>query len=165
VVRDGALQLTLSGTQDLAEITHPDYPGERLVACMNPFLAAERARKRESLLAATEADLAKITAATRRARQPLRGTDKIALRADRVLRRRKVARHFTTAITDDRSSPPTSPCPASDSSPPQPRSNGAPSTCSPSATASAPRSQQPSATAMKPQVNGHAHGSSGGTSV
>src|SRR6266571_4461642 len=101
LVRDGALQLTLFDTQDLAEITHPDYPGERLVACMNPFLAAERARKRESLLAATEADLAKITAATRRTRQPLRGTDKIALRADRVLRRRKVAKHFTTAITDD----------------------------------------------------------------
>jgi DDE family transposase len=101
LVRDGALQLTLFDTQDMAEITHPDYPGERLVACMNPFLAAERARKREALLAATEADLAKITAATRRARQPLRGTDKIALRADRVLRRRKVAKHFTTAITDD----------------------------------------------------------------
>src|SRR5260221_394759 len=101
LVRDGALQLTLFDTQDLAEITHPDYPGERLAACMNPFLAADRARKRESLLAATEADLDKITAATQRARQPLRGTDKIAVRADRVLRRRKMAKHFTTAITDD----------------------------------------------------------------
>ncbi len=101
LVRDGALQLTLFDTQDLAEITHPDYPGERLAPCMNPFLAAERARKRESLLAATEADLDKITAATQRARQPLRGTDKIAVRADRVLHRRKMAKHFTTAITDD----------------------------------------------------------------
>jgi hypothetical protein len=101
LVRDGALQLTLSGTQDLAEITSPDYPGERLVACMNPFLEAERARKREALLAATEADLAKIATATQRARQPLRGTDKIALRADRVLRRRKVAKHFTIDITED----------------------------------------------------------------
>jgi len=76
-------------------------PGERLVACHNPFLEAERARKRESLLAATEADLATITAATRRARQPLRGKDKIALRADRALRRRKVGKHFRTDIGED----------------------------------------------------------------
>ena len=101
LVRDGALQLSLFDQMDLAEITHPDYPGERLVACKNPLLEAERARKRESLLAATEADLAKITAACARARRPLRGKDKIALRADRVLRRRKVAKHFTIAITDD----------------------------------------------------------------
>jgi hypothetical protein len=101
LVRDGALQLSLFDQTDLAEITHPGYPGERLVACKNPFLEAERARKRESLLAATETDLAKIAAAVQRARRPLRGTDKIALRADRVLRRRKVARHFRTEITDD----------------------------------------------------------------
>jgi len=101
LVRGGALQLTLFDRVDLAEITHPDYPGERLVACMNPFLEAERARKREALLAATEADLAKITAAAQRARRPLRGQDKIAVRADRVLRRRKVAKHFTTQITGD----------------------------------------------------------------
>jgi Transposase DDE domain len=101
LVRDGALQLSLFDQVDLAEITHPDYPGERLVACMNPLLEAERARKRESLLAATEADLAKITAATQRARRPLRGQDKIALRVDRVLRRRKVAKHFIIEITDD----------------------------------------------------------------
>ena len=101
LVRDGALQLSLFDEQDLAEITHPDYPGERLVACMNPLLEAERARKRESLLAATEADLAKITAATQRARRPLRGKDKIALRVGKVLNRRKVAKHFTIDITDD----------------------------------------------------------------
>jgi hypothetical protein len=101
LVRDGALQLSLSGQVDLAEITHPDYPGERLVACKNPFLEAERARKRESLLQATEADLAKIAAAVQRERRPLRGQGKIALRADRVLRRRKVAKHFTTSIGDD----------------------------------------------------------------
>src|SRR5512140_1733610 len=100
LVRDGALQLSLFDQTDLAEITHPDYPGERLVACKNPFLEAERARKRESLLHATEADLAKIAAAVARERRPLRGTDKIALRTDRVLRRRKVAKHFTIAITD-----------------------------------------------------------------
>jgi hypothetical protein len=101
LVRDGALQLSLFDQADLAEITHPGYPGERLVACKNPFLQAERARKRESLLAATEADLEKITAATQRVRRPLRGTDTIALRADRVLRRRKVAKHFTTSIGED----------------------------------------------------------------
>ena len=87
--------------QDLAEITSPDFPGERLVACMNPFLEAERARKRESLLAATEADLATITAACARARRPLRGQDNIALRVGKVLNRRKVARHFTIDIGDD----------------------------------------------------------------
>ena len=101
LVRGGDLQLTLFDVQDLAEITSPDFPGERLVACKNPFLEAERARKRESLLAATEADLAKIAAACARARAPLRGTDKIAVRADRVLSRRKVAKHFTVDIGED----------------------------------------------------------------
>src|SRR5919201_2985606 len=100
LVRGGNLQLTLFDVQDMAEITSPEFPGERLVACKNPFLEAERARKRESLLAATEADLAKIAAACARARAPLRGKDKIAVRVDRVLRRRKVAKHFTTEITD-----------------------------------------------------------------
>ena len=100
LVRDGALQLSLSGQMDLAEISSPDFPGERLVACKNPFLEAERARKRESLLAATEAELAKIAAAVQRDRRPLRGQDAIAVRADRVLRRRKVAGHFRTEITD-----------------------------------------------------------------
>ena len=101
LVRDGDLQLTLSGQAGLAEITSPDFPGERLIACMNPFLEAGRARKREALLAATGADLGKIAAACARARRPLRGKDTIAVRADRVLRRRKVARHFTVQITDD----------------------------------------------------------------
>ena len=101
LVRGGDLQLTLFDTQDLAEITSPDFPGERLVACKNPFLEAERARKRESLLAATEAGLAKIAAACARARRPLRGQDTIAVRADRVLARRKVARHFTIDIGED----------------------------------------------------------------
>lgn len=71
LVADGALQLTLFDEVDLAEITHPDYPGERLVACKNPLLQAERARKRESLLAATEADQTKIAAATQLTRRPL----------------------------------------------------------------------------------------------
>jgi len=101
LVRGGDLQLTLFDVQDLAEITSPDFPGERLVACMNPFLEADRARKRESLLAATEADLEKIAAACARARRPLHGQDKIAVRVDRVLNRRKVAKHFTVDIGDD----------------------------------------------------------------
>jgi len=101
LVRDGALQLSLFDVADLAEISSPDFPGERLVACMNPFLEAERARKRESLLAATEAGLGKIAAACARARRPLRGRDKIALRADRVLNRRKVDKHFIIDIGDD----------------------------------------------------------------
>jgi len=101
LVRGGDLQLTLFDQTDLAEITSPDFPGERLVACKNPFLEAERARKRESLLQATEAELGKIAAAAQRARQPLRGTDKIAVRVDRVLTRRKVAKHFTADIGED----------------------------------------------------------------
>ena len=101
LARDGDLQLSLFDVQDLAEITSPDFPGERLIACMNPFLEAERARKRESLLAATEAGLAKIAAACARARRPLRGQDKIAVRVDRVLNRRKVAKHFITDIGED----------------------------------------------------------------
>src|SRR5690349_5513710 len=101
LVRDGDLQLSLFDVQDLAEITSPDFPGERLVACMNPFLEVERARKRESLLAAAEADLAKIAAACTRTRAPLRGQEKIAVRVDRVLRRRKVAKHFTVQISHD----------------------------------------------------------------
>jgi len=101
LVRGGDLQLTLFDAQDLAEITSPDFPGERLVACKNPFLEAERARKRESLLAATEADLEKIATACARDRRPLRGTDTIALRVDRVLNRRKVGKHFVLDIGDD----------------------------------------------------------------
>jgi hypothetical protein len=100
LVRGGDLQLTLFDVQDLAEITSADFPGERLVACKNPFLEAERSRKRESLLAATEADLGKIAAACARARRPLRGKDKIALRIGKVLNRRKVAKHFQIDIGD-----------------------------------------------------------------
>lgn len=97
----GPLQLSLFDEKDMAEISSPDYPGERLIVCRNPALAAERARKREDLLAATEADLAKIRAATIRARNPLRGQDKIALRVGAVLGRRKVAKHFHLTITEE----------------------------------------------------------------
>jgi hypothetical protein len=98
---DGPLQISLFDQQDLVEIDHPDYPGERLIACRNPLLAARRARKRQNLLAATENELTKITAAVIRERRPLRGKDKIALRAGKVAGKFKVAKHFDLEITDD----------------------------------------------------------------
>jgi hypothetical protein len=98
----GALQLSLFDQQDLGEITHPDYPGERLIVCKNPLLAVERARKRADLLEATERELATIAAATQRAQRPLRGQARIALRVGKVLGRRKVGKHFTLEITDTR---------------------------------------------------------------
>ena len=97
---DGPLQLSLFDDRDMAEISSPDYPGERLIVCRNPALAAERARKREDLLAASEKDLLKIQAATTRARNPLRGEADIALKVGAVLGRRKVAKHFTLTITE-----------------------------------------------------------------
>jgi hypothetical protein len=100
LVHSGALQLSLFDQQDLAEITHPDYPGERLIVCKNPLLAADRARKRQELLAATERDLASIATAIPRAKRPLRGSAAIGLRVGKVLGRYKVGKHFTIAITD-----------------------------------------------------------------
>jgi hypothetical protein len=97
----GALQMSLFDEVNFAEITHPDYPGERLVACRNPALAAERARKRSELLAATEVDLGEVRAAVERERQPLRGQDKIALRVGKVINRHKMAKHFELTVTDD----------------------------------------------------------------
>src|SRR5271166_1573168 len=101
LVSDGALQLSLFDEQNLVEISHPDYPGERLVCCHNPALADERARKRGELLAATEKELDKIAAATGRQRRPLRGKDKIALRVGKVRNHYKMAKHFDLQITDD----------------------------------------------------------------
>lgn len=100
LVHSGALQLSLFDQQDLAEITHPDYPGERLIVCKNPLLAADRARTRQELLAATERALAGIATATQRAKRPLRGPAAIGLRVGKVLGRYKVGKHFTIAITD-----------------------------------------------------------------
>jgi Transposase DDE domain len=94
---DGPLQMSLFDAQDLAEIEHPDYPGERLICCHNPVLAAERARKREALLAATENDLEKITAAAAAGR--CKGAGAIGERAGKVIGKHKVAKHFITQIT------------------------------------------------------------------
>jgi transposase len=101
LVEAGALQLSLFDEQDLVEISSPEFPGERLVCCLNPVLAAERARKRDDLLAATEKELTPIAAATQRAKRPLRGKDKIALRIGKVINHYKMAKHFTLDITDD----------------------------------------------------------------
>ena len=101
LVEQGSIQLSLFDEQNLFQIVHPDYPAERLVCCRNPALADERARKREALLSATETELAKIAAATRRERRRLRGKDKIALRVGTVINRYKVAKHFTTEIDED----------------------------------------------------------------
>jgi hypothetical protein len=97
---EGPLQLSLFDEQDLAEISSPAYPGERLIACRNPFLAAERARKREDLLQATEDDLGKIAAQVQAGR--LKDPARIGLKAGRVLNKRKMARHITLDIADAR---------------------------------------------------------------
>jgi len=98
----GALQMSLFDDRDMAGITSPEFPGERLIVCRNRALAGERARKREDLLAATERDLARIAAAVARKRQPLRGKAEIGLEVGAVLDKHKMAKHFTLAITDTR---------------------------------------------------------------
>jgi transposase len=97
----GTLQMSLFDEVNFAEVTHPDYPGERLVVCRNPALAVQRARKRTELLAATEVLLAQVKAAVEREARPWRGQDKIALRVGRVLNRHKMAKHFELVIGDD----------------------------------------------------------------
>jgi transposase len=95
---DGPLQLSLFDTQNFAEITHPNYPGERLICCRNPVLADERARKRQALLAATEQDLAKIATSVGAGR--LTGADKIGEHIGKVIGKHKVAKHFLREVTD-----------------------------------------------------------------
>jgi len=97
----GHLQMSLFDQTDLVEIAHPDFPGERLVACFNPLLAEERARKRPDLLAATEKQMDKIVAATKRRKRPLRGKQNIGLHAGKILNRYKMGKHFQLHIEDD----------------------------------------------------------------
>jgi hypothetical protein len=99
--RAGVLQMSLFDQRDLAEIIHEDFPGERLIACRNPLLASERARKRTELLAATEKELLKIQQATQRPKRPFRGRDRIALRVGKVLGRYKMAKHFSCQFEED----------------------------------------------------------------
>jgi transposase len=95
---DGPLQLSLFDQQNLAEITHPDYPGERLIACRNPALAADRARTRSELLAATEKLLAPLITRVEAGR--LHGAGAIGVEAGKVISKYKTAKHFTIEITD-----------------------------------------------------------------
>jgi hypothetical protein len=95
---DGPLQMSLFDTQDLAEITHPDYPGERLIACRNPALADQRARKRSDLLAATEKLLAAI--AERVSAGRLRGAGKIGEAVGAAIGKYKMGKHFHRDVTD-----------------------------------------------------------------
>ena len=97
----GSLQLSLFDEKDMAEITDPEYPGERLVVCRNPMLAEERKRKREDLLRATEKELDKIVEATRRKRNRLSGKAEIGERIGKVINRFKVGKHFVKEVADD----------------------------------------------------------------
>jgi Transposase DDE domain len=96
----GTIQLSLFDERDLAEVSSPDYPGERLIVCRNPLLTDERSRKRRELLDVTEKDLLKIQARVRRPKRPLRGKAKIALAVGAVLNHYKMAKHFELNITD-----------------------------------------------------------------
>jgi hypothetical protein len=96
---DGPLQLSLFDQQDLAEITSPDFPGERLIACRNPYLAADRARTREELLAATGKLLAPIITRVRAGR--LQGAGEIGVEVGKVITKYKTGKHFAVTITDD----------------------------------------------------------------
>jgi hypothetical protein len=96
----GPLQLSLFDDRDLAEIASPDYPGERLVVCRNPLLAAERRRKREALLVATERALSRVKLAVDRKRAPLRGKAEIGLAVGAVLDQHKMGKHYDLTITD-----------------------------------------------------------------
>jgi len=95
---DGPLQMSLFDTQNFAEIIDARYPGERLICCRNPALAAQRAAKRESLLAATETELEKIAAQVAAGR--VKGADKIGIKVGKVINKRKVGKHFITDIAD-----------------------------------------------------------------
>ena len=104
LVAAGSIQLSLFDTQNLAEVTDPRYPGERLVVCHNPLLAEKRARKREDMLVATERELAKVAAMVERGaasgRGGLQGAAAIGERVGRVINKCQMAKHFTQSITD-----------------------------------------------------------------
>src|SRR5260370_22188438 len=102
LLEGGALQMSLFDDRDMAGITSPEFPGERLIVCRNRALAGERARKREDLLAATERDLARIAAAVPRQRQPLRCEAELGLKVCAALDKHKMPKHFTLDITDTR---------------------------------------------------------------
>ncbi len=100
LVKARLIQPSLFDERGLAEITHPDYPGERLIACFNPFMKEERERKREILLQLTEAALTKVAEACERPRKPLEGKAEIGLKAGAVLSRFKMGKYFKVRIGD-----------------------------------------------------------------
>ena len=169
----GPLQLSLFDATDLAEIHHPDFPGERLIACLNPLLRQERARKREALLRATEHELDKIVLATQRPKRALRGQSAIGLRVGRVLGRFKMAKPSTPAFpiptqnprslkrrasTASTSSALPSPCsmPPPPSAPTNAWPRSAPSAASKPGPARAPDSSPIDPTGARPRVPVHA---------
>lgn len=101
LAEEKVIQPTFFDERDLVEVSSPDFRGERLVVCRNPFLAEERARKRQELLAATEKQLTEIFEATKRPKKRLKGKDQIGLRVGRVINKHKVSKHFIIEITDD----------------------------------------------------------------
>ncbi|WP_222846146.1 IS1634 family transposase [Pontiella sulfatireligans] len=99
--RCGSIQLTFFDECDLASITHPDYPDERLVVCRNPDLAKRRSKRREALLQATEKLLAEIIKKVERKNKPLRGKDAIGVEVGKIINKKKMAKHFNLTIEDD----------------------------------------------------------------
>ena len=97
----GVLQMSLLDQRDLAAVTHPDYPGERLILCRNPLLAEERVRKRKELMAGAEKKLDEIVAATRRQRQPVKSAERIHYLVGKALAASKVEKYFRWEITPD----------------------------------------------------------------
>ena len=100
LVGGGYLQMSLFDDRDMAAVTSPDFPGERLIVCRNPDLARERARKREDLLKATERDLAKVAAGIAHKAKPLRGAAEIGVAVGAVLEKHKMAKHIELTISD-----------------------------------------------------------------
>jgi len=100
LAKQGVVQLSFFDEKDLAEVTSPDYPRERLVVCRNPLLAEKRSRTRDELLQATEKKLEKIAQATRREKKPLRGKAEIGIRVGKAINAFKVGKHFKVKITE-----------------------------------------------------------------
>jgi transposase len=101
IMEDKQIDRSLFDRRDLAEITHPDFPGERLIVCYNPLLEQKRKKTRLELLAVTEKHLGKITNAISRKRNPLRGMEKIGIAVGKVINKYKVGKHFQITITED----------------------------------------------------------------
>ena len=100
LVCGGYLQMSLFDDRDIAAVTSPDFPGERLIVCRNADLARERSRKREDLLKAIERDLAKVAAAVARKTKPLRGAAELGLAVGAVIDKHKMAKHIELTISD-----------------------------------------------------------------